>query len=328
MSKFQVSPNFLASTDPLAETLHSLRLSGSLYCSAEMREPWGVRVPSMKGMMTFQIVTAGRCWLELENAEPLLLETGSFTLMPHATAHCMKSRLEADSEPLFDIPINKISERYETMSFGGSGQLTRVTYGVMKFDHIAGQRLVASLPELLHFDSWDDTTGHWLQSTVRFIVSEAGTLRPGGETVITRLADVLVIQAIRLWLDTAEDSRQGWLAALRDDKIGKALAAMHREPEQPWSVATLAEQASMSRSVFSDRFTSLVGTSVLRYLTDWRLQLARAHLHDTSDPLKVIAELVGYGSEAAFCRAFKQHYGMSPGSTRSSPNLHDRVKMN
>jgi AraC-like DNA-binding protein len=226
--------------------------------------------------------------------------------------------LTAAAEPLFDIPVEKVSDRYEIMRHGGSGEFTHATCGVVRFDHLAGQRLVALLPMVLQIDAWDDDTGSWLESTLRFIAREARTLRPGGETVITRLSDVLVVQAIRSWLDSAPEANRGWLAALRDESIGRAIALIHRAPERAWSVASLAREVSMSRSVFSARFSELVGEPVMHYVTEWRMQLARAELQQSSEPLSQLVARLGYQSEAAFCRAFKRVFGVAPGSVRRS----------
>ncbi|MEJ2642527.1 MAG: AraC family transcriptional regulator, partial [Desulfosarcinaceae bacterium] len=189
---------------------------------------------------------------------------------------------------------------------------------VVRFDHVAAEQLVALLPNVLQLNPWEEEGGEWLRDSLRFISREAAELRPGGETVITRLADILVIQMIRAWIDSAPEGQQGWLAALRDPQIGRALAAIHRAPKRSWSVAELASDAGMSRSAFSARFTQLVGDSVIRYLTRWRLRLARTYLRETSDPLARIAERIGYESEAAFCRAFKRMFGVPPGSVRQS----------
>jgi transcriptional regulator GlxA family with amidase domain len=188
--------------------------------------------------------------------------------------------------------------------------------GVVRFDHLAAQRLIDSLPALVQIDSWSEDEASWLHSTLRFITREAGALRPGGETVITRLADILVIQALRAWLDSAPQATTGWLAALRDRQIGQALALMHAGPERDWSLASLAQAVGMSRSAFAARFTALVGEPALQYLTQWRLQLARAYLQDSPQPLAALATRVGYQSEAAFCRAFKRHFGVPPGRAR------------
>jgi AraC-like DNA-binding protein len=304
------------STDPLGETLHLLRLTGTLYCRAELTAPWGVALPPFEGCMVFYVVTAGRCWLEVEGAEPRLLQQGSLALVPHGVRYCTRSDPQADAEPLFDIPVEQISDRYEIMRYGGGGDFTHITCSVMRFDHVAAQRLIALLPKVLQVDPWDEDEGRWLQSTLRFISREARELRPGGETVITRLADILVIQMIRSWIDSVSEANQGWLAALRDEQVGRALASIHRAPEREWSVASLAEEVGMSRSAFSARFTNLVGESAMRYLTQWRMQLARTHLQETSEPLSIIAGRLGYQSEAAFCRAFKRMFGVPPGSIR------------
>lgn len=308
---------FPAPADLLGETLHLLRLTGTLYCRAELTAPWGVDVPALDGSMTLLVVTAGRCLLEVDGAEPRLLRQGSLTLIPHGTPHRLRSGPDADTEPLFDIPVEQVSECYEIMRHGGGGDCTHATYGVVRFDHVAAQRLVSQLPEVLHIDAWDDDA-NWLNSTLQFISREALALRPGGETVITRLADILVIQAIRSWLDSAPEANQGWLAALRDEQVGRALALIHRAPERQWSVASLAQEVGMSRSAFSARFTDLAGEPAMRYLAHWRMQLARMHLRQTSEPLSVVARRFGYRSEAAFCRAFKRAFGVPPGNARQA----------
>ncbi len=302
--------------DPLGETLHLLRLTGTFYCRSELTAPWGVDLPAFDGCMMFHIITAGRCWLEIEGEESRLLQQGSLVLIPDGARHFIRSSPTAVSKPLFDIPVERVSDRYEIMRYGGAGELTHLTCGVVRFDHVAGQQLIKLLPRILQIDTWDNDEGNWLQSTLRFIAREARELRPGGETVITHLADILIIQAIRSWIDSASEADRGWLAALRDNQIGRALAAIHREPEKDWTVVLLAKEVGMSRSGFSVRFTSLVGEPAMRYLTQWRMQLARAQLQETTDSLSVLADRLGYQSEAAFCRAFKRKFGVTPGSIR------------
>ena len=305
-------------TDPLGEALHLLRLNGTFYCRSELKAPWGVEMPPFEGRMLFHVVTAGKCWLEVEGEEPLLLQQGSLALVTQGQGHTIRSGQSDEVLPLFDIPVEHVSDRYEIMRHGGGGELTHLTCGVVSFDHVAGQQLIALLPKVLQIDTWEEEEGSWLQSTLRFIAREARELRPGGETVITHLADILIIQAIRSWLDSAPDANRGWLAALRDRQIGRALNAIHSEPEKAWSVASLAKEVGMSRSGFSARFTQLVGDSALRYLTRWRMQLARTKLVETKATLSVLADSLGYQSEAAFCRAFKREFGVTPGSLRQT----------
>lgn len=309
-------PNIPEISDPLAETLHMLRLTGTLYCRGELTAPWAIAIPRIEGVMIFIVVTSGACWLKLEGHEPRLLQQGSLALIPHSTPHVISSAEGMEGAPLFELPVEKVSERYEIMRHGGGGDLTRTMYGVVCFDDVAAEHLLKFLPQIIMIDAWDDQTGGWLQSTLRFIANEAASLKPGGETVITRLSDVVVIQAIRSWLETASFSDSGWIAALRDPQIGRSLALMHRSPGVDWSVEQLALRAGMSRSAFAARFAELVGQTPLKYLTEWRMRIARNRLIETTQGLAAISSDLGYQSEAAFCRAFKRVFGQSPGSVR------------
>lgn len=317
------TPVLPESTDPLGETLHMLRLTGTLYCRGEFTAPFSIEIPDLEGVMTFLVVTSGLCWLQVADAEPRLLNQGNLALIPHGVSHIVSSDPGLRPDPLFDLPVEKISDRYEHMRHGGGGELTQTMYGVIRFDDIAAQHLLRLLPQTIYIDGWHDDAGGWLQSTLRFIASEAASLKPGGETVITRLADVVVIQAIRSWLEHSPEADQGWLGALRDRQIGRALALIHRDPASDWGVATLADAVAMSRSAFSARFTQLVGEPPGRYLTEWRMQLARVRLLDSTIPVAAVAAELGYQSEAAFCRAFKRTFHDSPGHvrrrTRKSP---------
>lgn len=309
-------------SDPLGETLHLLRLTGTLYCRGEFTAPFAIQVPRLEEVMTFVVVTAGGCWLEVEGADPRRLESGDLALLPHGIPHVLSSDPSLAPAPLFDLPVERVSDRYETMHYGGGGELTSTMYGVVRFDAIAARHLLRLLPRTLYVDDWPDDEGdaaqpaRWLRSTLQFIASEAAALRPGGETVITRLADVVVIQAIRAWLAHAPEASQGWLGALRDPQIGRALALIHRQPAGDWTVTTLARAVAMSRSAFSARFSALIGQPPGRYLTEWRMQLAGARLRDTTQTIAAIADELGYQSDAAFCRAFKRSFAASPGQVR------------
>ncbi len=305
-----------ARNDPLSEALHFLRLTGTLYCRSELSAPWGVAIPAFADAMTFVVVLSGSAWLEIDGLEPEYLKPMSLTLLPHGIPHNLRSEHGAPTCSLLDLPVEKISERYEVLQHGGGGPVTQAVYGVMRLDHIAAQRLVTQLPAILQVDALTDDLDGWLETTINFIMREASNMKPGGETVITHLADILVIQAIRSWIDRSPDTKPGWLAALRDGSIGRALSAFHKAPERDWTVAKLAQTAGMSRSTFSERFSSLLGQSVMQYVTLWRMQLARQLLRETVHPLADIAPRVGYRSEAAFCRAYRRVYGEAPGRLR------------
>jgi len=177
-------------------------------------------------------------------------------------------------------------------------------------------RLIGLLPKLIRVDTWQSPEMEWIQSTLRFIAAEAQQLNAGGETVITRLADILVIQAVRAWIAHAPAAQTGWLGALRDRQIGRAIAMIHRDPACNWTVATLAGRVGMSRSAFSARFTQLVGESAMRYAVRWKMQAALAQLQETDASLTELATRLGYDSDAAFSRAFKRIVGVSPGAAR------------
>lgn len=308
-------PGLAPSSDPLGEVLQLLQLSGVLYCSAELTDPWGIEVPELPGVMNVEVVTSGHCWLELEGEAPVFMQEGSLVLIPRGRRHKLLGNPGDRTTWLEDIPIERIGDRFEIMRFGGGGKLTEVTYYGVRFDPYLADRLVRLLPEVLHLRTHVDD-GNWLHSTIRFIAREARQRLPGSETVITRLADILVIQAIRTWIENAREETHGWIAALHDRQIGKAMSLMHRQPERDWRVETLAREVGMSRSGFSARFTALVGEPVLQYLTGLRMQLAHRELRQTPDTLARIAERVGYRSEPAFNRAFKRVVGMPPGAVR------------
>ena len=308
--------DLIPDSDPLGESLHLLRPEGTLYCQAEMSAPWAIAVPRLEGLMTFLVVTEGRCWLSVEGAPPLLMERDALALIPHGTPHRIGTDPALAGLPLFDLPVTKVSERFQTMRHGGGGAVTRTMYGAVRFDHVAARHLVAHLPLVMPIVRWPEEAAAWMRETLRFIAAEATRLRPGGETVLTRLADVVVIQAIRAWLDTAPEADCGWLGALRDPGLGRALTAMHRRPGDDWTLPRLAREAGMSRSTFAERFRARVGTAPAAYLAEWRLTLARSRLMDGTAPVGTIAADLGYGSETAFCRAFRRRYGTSPGRMR------------
>ncbi|HET7795566.1 MAG TPA: AraC family transcriptional regulator [Rhizobacter sp.] len=308
------SPFALPSVDPLGEALHSLRMSGAFYCRSELSAPWGVALPAMDSFLMFHFVAAGRCRLEVAGAEPRTLQAGDLALVPHGQGHRLLSEAGAPCEPLFDIPRVSAGERYELIHHGGGGATTSLICGAVRFSHPAATHLVRLLPRVICIDPLGSPHDDWLQSTLRFMAAEARALQPGGEAVITRLADIVVIQAIRSWIAHDPAAQAGWLAGLQDRQIGRAIAAIHRDPARTWTLESLAAEVAMSRSAFAARFTELVGQPPMQYLGHWRMHIARTWLEEHDEPLASLAGRVGYQSEAAFSRAFKRMVGVSPGS--------------
>ncbi len=302
------------SADPLGETLHSFRLEGVVYARSHLSAPWGVVMPPMPGCLMFHIVTSGECRLEFEDGEPAALLPGEFALMPRGEGHVIKHAKGARTINYFDLPIEQVTPRYEVLSYGGGGDETTLICGAVRLDHPAARDLVELLPSLIHIKTWNTPSAEWMHSTLRLMAAEASARQPGGETIVTRLADILVIQAIRAWLVENPESRRGWLGALSDERIGPALLSIHREPTKDWTVASLASSVAMSRSAFSSRFTELVGEPAMRYVTRWRMHTAGAWLRDAEMTAGECGVRLGYNSEAAFSRAFKRIMGMPPGA--------------
>jgi transcriptional regulator GlxA family with amidase domain len=211
------------------------------------------------------------------------------------------------------------------LPYGGGGAETGIMYGLIRIDHAASGMLMSLLPDVLKIDPWEEDAGSWLQATLQFIAREARELRPGGETVITRLADVVVIEAIRRWMNNAPEANRGWLKAARDPQIGRTIVAIHRAPAANWTVDSLAEVAGMSRSAFSARFTDLVEVPAIQYLATWRMHLARELLVVTVQPISQIAAQVGYQSEPSFNKAFKRVFDLPPGKIRKQHNQSELV---
>lgn len=303
--------------DPVAATLHTLQMSGAFYSRATFTDPWGMELPEMPGHLMFHVMTSGTCWVEADGMEPLRLVAGDFVLMPHGEGHALLGEPGARITSLWDTQREAVTDRYELLQHGGGGAVTTMICGAVRLDHPAARHLVALLPRAIHLESSGSTQDQWMHSTVQLICHEAAELRPGGESVITRLADLLVVQAIRAWIDS-EQGTTGWIHALKDRDIGQSLRTIHRQPGAHWTVESLAAEVHMSRSAFSRRFTKLVGESPMGYLTRWRMQLAVTWMRSGAHRIAELPYKLGYASEAAFSRAFKREMGVSPGAYRDS----------
>jgi AraC-like DNA-binding protein len=305
------------SVDPLGEALHFLRMSGVFYCRSEFTEPWALELPPFENSLMFHVVTSGHCWINVAGADDRLLQPGDLALVPHGEGHQLASAPGVPAAKLFDLPRVELGERYEVVQHGGGGAASTIICGAVRFDHPAAQRLIAILPRMINVDSWRSPEVDWIQSTLRFMAAEARELRPGGETVITRLADILVIQAIRSWIAQDPAAQTGWLGALQDKQIGRAICLIHGDPARAWTLESLAGTVAMSRSAFAARFSELVGEPAMHYATRWRMNLALSWLKEDDAPVSQISNRLGYESEAAFSRAFKRFMGVSPGAARN-----------
>jgi len=305
------------SVEPLTQVLAHLPLEGIFYCRSELSAPWGLELPPMTDCIWFHVVTRGSCRLSAGSGEPFEVRRGDLVLLPRGRGHSVSSDGEAECAPVMDLPHDYLSERYALLRHGGGGAQVDLVCGAVQLSDPAGRAVVEALPEVIHVDSSSDRDAlEWLPAILGMLAAEAAEPRPGGEVVVTRLCDVLIVRAIRGWLESDPGAHTGWLGALGDPQIGTVVASIHAEPGREWTVQGLAASASMSRSAFSARFSELVGEGPMSYVTRWRMLVAADLLGREGLTVATVAERLGYGSEAAFGRAYKRTTGGSPGAVR------------
>ena len=301
--------------DALTDILLDLRLESSFYARSELRAPWGLSFSVQDGP-SFHVVVAGCCFLRINGAR-IPLGTGDLILLPHGEEHQLADPVEGAAIPLTALPSERIGSNAALLSFGGNGAESLLICGGVRFAGAIAHPLLEVLPRILLLRR-EELEGErsWLDATLTLLGAEALSLRTGSAAVMTRLADILVLQTIRAWLERDEDRRPGWLGAVADPDIGRALALIHRRGEEPWTVASLAREVHLSRSVFAERFSRLVGMPPMQYVTRWRMSLARSWMHEEHMSASEAAHRLGYSSEAAFSRAFKRHLQVPPGTLR------------
>lgn len=302
--------------DVLTDVLETLRARGACYARLEAKSPFGVALPSSQNA-AFHLVLEGGCVLQMEGQPDIELSGGDLVAIPHGVAHTLVDHPSTPPQRLSEL-LGQCRQkgRPAALELGGRGARTTLVCGKIEFEEPAGHPLLAALPTVIHLRGGSASLVEWLDPTLRFIASEAGSTRPGAQTVVSRLADVLFIQIVRGHLASAPPEASGWLGALGDPQIGAALGLIHENPGSAWTVQTLAESAGMSRSAFATRFNRLVGEPPLHYLTRWRMQKAQRLLRDGRSSLADVAASVGYDSEAAFSKAFKRAVGAAPGAYR------------
>jgi len=200
---------------------------------------------------------------------------------------------------------------------GGGGEVTRIICGYMACEPRLSKLFLAGLPPVFKVNIRSDSSGQWLENSIRFSVTEADLSRAGGEAVLAKLSEALFVETLRRYVGQLPQEQTGWLAGARDPEIGKTLALMHRRPAHPWTIADLASEAGISRSVLAERFRQYFGEPPMAYLTRWRLQLGAQMLNSTSYSVAQIAAEVGYESEPAFNRAFKRQFNLPPARFRT-----------
>jgi len=304
------------SGDVLASVMDAVRLRSRVFCRSELKAPWGLSLPR-SDYAHFHVIERGGAWLRVERQDPVALAGGDLVVVPHGSGHTLTDSPTTKARPLAEMAGRRPSEGgCVIMRGGGGGAETQLVCGSFRFERRGAHPLVELLPPLIHLRPAETPATEWLEATVRFLAWETREARPGTEAIVSRLTDVVFVQVLRAWIESLPEGRGGWMGALRDPRVGTALALVHRAPERDWTNASLAEAVGMSRSRFAARFTTLVGEPPLAYVSRWRLETAAGLLQDGTLGLGEVASRVGYESEAAFSKAFRRRVGAPPGAYR------------
>ena len=309
--------------DPLSDLLRVVRLDGAFFFAVEATEPWSVKtldtrelrprlMPVAEHLISYHIISEGRCYGGLLDEEQVELVAGDVIVFPHGDAHVMSSG------PGVRVPNEVYSyapDRYlETLRVGGPGPaVTSLCCGFLGCERRPFNPLLAALPRRMHLRG---VSNAWHGGFTRQVIEESRLGRAGADCVLTRLAELMFIEVLRRYLDEMPAGQTGWLAGIRDEIVGRVLSAIHARPGHPWTLAELAREAGSSRSNVTKRFTLFVGEPPMQYLTRWRMQVAANILSHSGAKVATVGEEVGYDSEAAFSRAFKRATGLAPGAWR------------
>ncbi len=314
--------------DALSEVLKVVKLDGAIFYNAEFSSPWCFVSPGSKGMapllapgadhvIIYHLLIEGRGFARLKDGNRVPLESGDIVVFPHGDPHFVENGPRTNARDDREELKRVLSEGLKLVRLGGGGEVTKLVCGYMACDPRLAQMLLAGLPPLFKVNIRNDAAGRWLENSIRFSVAENDASRAGSEAVLAKLSEALFVETLRRYIALLPESQKGWLAGARDPEVGKALAMMHRHPARPWTIADLALESGVSRSVLAERFRHYLNEPPMSYLTRWRLQLGAQMLVSTSYSVAQIASEVGYESEPAFNRAFKREFESPPARFRS-----------
>jgi AraC-like DNA-binding protein len=316
------------STDALSDVLRAVKLTGAVFFTVDVSTPWlapvpsgktlrSIIMPSAQHLISFHLVTAGGGWTIPQHSEPVRLGVGDVVVFPGGDPHVMCSDPKAPPSAAFDLrslpPIVQWPHHIGDQS--DAPDRLGLICGFLGCDVRPFNPLLAALPRTLVLSDPTGVDGRLGQFT-RLAVAELTSKHAGSEGVLGRLSELMFVEAVRMHLNSLPAEQTGWLAGLRDRQVGGALTLMHGKPAHPWTIEELARDVGLSRSAFADRFMHFVGQPPMHYLAQWRMQLAAGLLSSGSTSIAAIARDVGYGSEAAFSRAFKKLVGAPPAAWR------------
>jgi len=312
--------------DALSDLLSVVGLSGGVFIDAEFTEPWSVAgrvsaeacrpfMPPPQEVIGFHYVTEGRFRVRIEGEPDCEIGAGEAVMLPRNDMHAFGYGRDLPPILISDLiqPPNALG--MSRMVHGGGGARTRLICGFLGGNEQL-RPLLVGLPRVMPLRLADLPGGDWLEGGLAYAAQTLAEGRPGAATVLTKISELLFTELVRHYLGELPPEQTGWLAGLRDPVAGRALSLLHTRVAEAWTTEALAGELAMSRSAFADRFTAVVGQPPMRYLTAWRMQLARQKLRETHANVAQIAFDVGYESEAAFARAFRRECGVPPAQWR------------
>ena len=319
----------------LSDVLRTVRLTGGLFFPMKVSSPWVDEVPAVSAfgalllpraqhVVSYHVVRRGACWAGLVDGPPLHMEAGDILVIPHGDSYFMSSAADLRSS---NAPADAVLQFFREMTLasaprvvvegGGGPERADIVCGFLGCDVRPFNPVLTSLPRLVHLRRKSAVKGPGrLVQLIEFALAESREGTPGAKCVLLHLSEILFVEVVRQYLGTLTSGHTGWLAGLRDPVVGHAIARLHDRPSDSWTLERLAKEVGTSRSALADRFTHLLGKPPMRYLTQWRLQLAARMLSDGAAKVSAVAQDVGYESEAAFSRAFKKLAGSSPAAWR------------
>jgi AraC-like DNA-binding protein len=311
--------------DPLSDLLRVVRLDGACFWAVEGAGSWSVAteaaqelspriLPTAEHLIAYHVLTQGRCYAGLIGEEPVELAPGDVIVFPHGDAHIMASGRDVRAGP--HVHTSTPPPYANTVVLGDQGPRdASLVCGFLGCDRRPFNPLLAALPRRMHMRGMSSA---WLDSFTRRLTEESRLGRPGADSVLTRLAELMFIEVLRRYLEDLPPGQSGWLAGLRDEVVGRVLRLFHDRPGHPWTLDELARESASSRSNVARQFALLVGQPPMQYLAQWRMQVAANLLTQSGAKVAAIGAEVGYDSEAAFSRAFKKATGLAPGAWREA----------
>jgi AraC-like DNA-binding protein len=299
--------------DILDEVLSRVRLSGTLLYHYEMTTPWSVAVPPMPDAV-FHYLSRGRAMVTFDGQE-LPIKEGDFVLVTRGESHVVGSGRSSRPLPL-DAVRGRFPAHIGIVRHGGGGEpRTTMICGYFHLARPPRSGVLELLPRVLRLEQAGNA--EWFETILRRMVTESADDRPGQQAVLSRMTEMLFLEVLRSWLDSLRPGEGGWLGALRDAHIGKALQLLHEKLKEPWTVSDLGRRVGLGRSAFAARFTELVGQPMLRYLIERRMDEAAMLLESSDHGIEEVADRVGYDTASAFSKLFTRHYGLSPSRYRA-----------